>query len=86
MPKLRFGIIGCGRIAQRHAEHINTKGELIAVCDIVQSNADELAERYSCSSYSSIDELLSKEKNIDVIAICTPNGLHAEHTIPRLWQ
>ena len=35
--KLNFGIIGCGRMAQRHAEHIkNTAGaNLIAVCDIV---------------------------------------------------
>jgi UDP-N-acetyl-2-amino-2-deoxyglucuronate dehydrogenase len=33
---LRFGIIGCGRIAQRHAEHIEHIGTLVAACDIVK--------------------------------------------------
>ena len=40
--KIKFGIVGCGRIAQRHAEHIQSKGELVAVCDIVKEKADEL--------------------------------------------
>jgi predicted dehydrogenase len=34
MEKINFAIIGCGRIAQRHAEHINNNGRLVAVCDI----------------------------------------------------
>jgi predicted dehydrogenase len=34
MNKINFAIIGCGRIAQRHAEHIAKNGELSAVCDI----------------------------------------------------
>ena len=40
---IKFAIIGCGRIAQRHAEHIAKFGELIAVCDIVSEKADALA-------------------------------------------
>ena len=31
--QLRFAIIGCGRIAQRHAEHIQRVGKLVAACD-----------------------------------------------------
>lgn len=34
VKKLRFAIIGCGKIGQRHAEHIIKRGELSAVCDI----------------------------------------------------
>jgi UDP-N-acetyl-2-amino-2-deoxyglucuronate dehydrogenase len=37
--KLSFAIIGCGRIAQRHAEQILKLGNLIAVCDIVPERA-----------------------------------------------
>ena len=33
MTELRFAIIGCGRIAERHAEHIAKQAKLIAVCD-----------------------------------------------------
>jgi predicted dehydrogenase len=81
--KLKFAIIGCGRIAQRHAEHINKYGHLVAVCDIIQEKADELSIKYGSNSYKFIDELLEKEI-IDVVSVCSPNGLHAEHTIKAL--
>lgn len=81
---LKFGIIGCGRIAQRHAEHIQKVGVLIAVCDIVEEKAKELSEKYNAKYYQHIDDLLAKHPEIDVVAICSPNGLHAEHTIKSL--
>ena len=43
MRKINFAIVGCGRIAQRHAEHIHNNGKLVAVCDIVKDKADALA-------------------------------------------
>ncbi len=82
--KIKFGIIGCGRIAQRHAEHINNVGVLTAVCDLKKKAASTLAEQYNCTSYTDIESLLYKESEIDVISICTPNGLHAEQTIQAL--
>jgi UDP-N-acetyl-2-amino-2-deoxyglucuronate dehydrogenase len=78
---VRFGIIGCGRIAQRHAEHILNKGELIAVCDVVKEKADKMSADFKARGYYDVDELLKAEKDLDVIAICSPNGLHAEHSI-----
>lgn len=85
MMKLRFGLVGCGRIAQRHAEHINKQGELVAVCDVERSKADNLASQYGAKAYSTLDDLLqSSNGNIDVISICSPNGLHAEHAIRAL--
>jgi UDP-N-acetyl-2-amino-2-deoxyglucuronate dehydrogenase len=39
MNKIRFAIIGCGQIAQRHAKHIHAFGKLVAVCDIVKIQA-----------------------------------------------
>ena len=84
MEKLKFAIIGCGRIAQRHAEHINRLGVLVAVCDIDPAKADTLAHQYKANAYYSIKDLLAKEKSIDVVAVCTPNGLHATHSIQAL--
>ena len=81
MPALNFAIIGCGRIAQRHAEHISKRGKLQAVCDVVPEKADALAKQYGAKAYYTLEELLEKEKGIDVVAICSPNGLHAEHSI-----
>ncbi|MCG7856216.1 Gfo/Idh/MocA family oxidoreductase [Flavihumibacter sediminis] len=79
--RVKFGIVGCGRIAQRHAEHINNKGKLTAVCDVDKPKADEMALKYNAKAYYSIEDMLNEEKEIDVIAICSPNGLHAQHSI-----
>lgn len=82
--KINFAIIGCGRIAQRHAEHIMNNGNLIAVCDNIKSKADELANKYNVKAYTDIDQLLKNESSLDVVSICSPNGLHAEHSIKAL--
>ncbi len=84
MSSLQFGIIGCGRIAERHAEHIHKKGKLLAVCDVVKEKADRLAAKYQAKAYYSVRDLLENETSIQVMAICTPNGLHAEHSIQSL--
>lgn len=84
MEKIKFGIIGCGRIAQRHAEHINNNGELVAVCDVIREKADQMASKYGARAYYSVEEMLKDEKGIQVISICSPNGLHAEHAIKAL--
>ena len=84
MNKIQFAIIGCGRIAQRHAEHIHSMAHLAAVCDTKVQRADELSAKYGCRAYGSIDDLLSKEASVHVVSICTPNGFHAEHSIKAL--
>jgi len=84
MKKVSFAIIGCGRIAQRHAEHINNIGVLVAVCDIDQEKANTLAAKYNAKAYYSVNDLLAAEKDIDVVSICSPNGLHARHSIASL--
>ena len=82
MKKIRFALVGCGRIAQRHAEHINNYGTLSTVCDIEPIKAKKLGEKYNARYYSNIEEMLKNEnENIDVVTICSPNGLHAEHSI-----
>jgi predicted dehydrogenase len=82
--KIKFAIVGCGRIAQRHAEHITNFGELTAVCDIVYDKAETLGKEYAVKTYQNIDDLLKSETETDVVSICSPNGLHAEHTIKAL--
>jgi UDP-N-acetyl-2-amino-2-deoxyglucuronate dehydrogenase len=77
----RFAIIGCGKIASRHADQITRLGTLVAVCDIVTQKSFELAEAYHAKPYSSLTELLRKEDDIDIISVCTPNYLHAPQSI-----
>jgi UDP-N-acetyl-2-amino-2-deoxyglucuronate dehydrogenase len=81
---LHFAIIGCGRIAIRHAENIIRIGKLIAVCDIDKDKALSFASKFGSRAYTSLDELLTKEPDITVVCICTPNGYHAQHCIQSL--
>lgn len=81
---LRFALVGCGRIAGRHAEQIQKVGHLVAACDVQTERADALAKAYDARSCACIEDMLSEGNAIDVVAVCTPNGLHAEHTIAAL--
>jgi len=81
MDKLKFGIVGCGRIAERHAEQISRLAVLKAVCDKVEMKANSLGQKFGSKIYTDFDEMLLSESDLDVISICTPNGLHAEHSI-----
>jgi predicted dehydrogenase len=81
MTNLKFAIVGCGRIAERHAEHIIKQSQLVAVCDPNEERRNLFAQKFGCKTYISIDELLQHEKKLDLVSICSPNGLHAEHSI-----
>src|SRR4051794_26738063 len=79
-----FALIGCGRIAARHAENIARVGRLLAVCDVIPERAHELSKKFGGHVYHTIDELLQAEREVDVVSVCTPNGFHAEHAIKAL--
>ncbi|MBK8520054.1 MAG: Gfo/Idh/MocA family oxidoreductase [Chitinophagaceae bacterium] len=82
--KLSFAIIGCGRIAKRHAEQMIKHGSLVAVCDTIPEKADEMAALFGAKAYYDIEAMLQLETGVDLIAICTPNGLHASQSIKAL--
>jgi predicted dehydrogenase len=84
MKKLKIGIVGIGRIGQRHAKHVNNLAELVAVCDPREDIAKSVAKQYNCKYYLDLDDFLKSEKNLDLVSICTPNSFHAKHTIKAL--
>jgi UDP-N-acetyl-2-amino-2-deoxyglucuronate dehydrogenase len=84
MKKLKFALVGCGRIGSRHAEHIVKIGELTAVCDTDINKLELFKSLYGCKTYDNIDQLLANEKELDVVSVCSPNGLHASHSIRAL--
>ena len=78
MKKIRFAVVGCGHIGKRHAEMIvrDAGAELVALCDI-RSKGELGIEAYDIPFFPSLNELLQADLEVDVINICTPNGLHA---------
>ena len=80
--KICFGIIGCGLIANWHANAINAieGAELIGVVDSYKQGAIDFADKYKVKVFETLENMFS-DKDIDVVCICTPSGLHAPQAI-----
>lgn len=71
-----FGVVGCGVVAGYHINGIlQTPGaRLAAVSDVVEARAREFGARHGVDWTRDYHDLLKRE-DVDVINICTPNGL-----------
>ena len=79
-----FALIGCGRIAKRHAELLGTGqiagARLAAVCDVQLDRAQAFGAKYGVPAFRCIDEML-RAASFDVASVLTPSGMHADHTV-----
>lgn len=81
--KIKIGFVGCGRIFQKHFEAVKSDPgqlEVAAVCDINPDRLSVAKVDADCPGYLSFSEMIDK-CSLDIIAICTPSGLHAEQAI-----
>lgn len=80
---IKFAVIGCGHIGKRHAEMIqrNAESELVALCDIRPAGELNLKDFEQTPFYNSPEAMFAAHPDIDVVNVCTPNGLHAEHSL-----
>lgn len=78
--KIKFAIIGCGHIGKRHATMVlrNQDAELVALVDPQNKSELSLNEFESIPFFHTLDEALKSNIQIDVVAICSPNGLHSD--------
>ena len=78
--KLGFGIIGCGVIADFHANalfELSGDADLLGVADVNYDAAEKFANRHRIRPYPDVPALLA-DKAVDVVCICTPSGYHAD--------
>jgi UDP-N-acetyl-2-amino-2-deoxyglucuronate dehydrogenase len=81
--RIRFALVGCGRIASRHMEALARHGddaELVAVCDNDAVALRSAVTATGCDGYESLSILL-RDATPDVVILCTPSGLHSAQTI-----
>ncbi|WP_280771125.1 Gfo/Idh/MocA family protein [Salipaludibacillus daqingensis] len=86
MTTFKVAVIGCGTISSfRHLPEYEAEEnvEIAAVCDIVESRAIKMSEKYDAKPYTDYRELL-KDDTIDAVSVCLPNALHAPVTIASL--
>jgi len=81
-PLLSVGLVGCGRIARRHAGILRDRADvhLVAVADTTASRADAFAQEYGGRPYAGLAPLIEREKP-DLVIVCTPSGNHAEQVL-----
>lgn len=81
--KIRFALVGCGRIARNHfgslQQHAD-RAELVAVCDKLPERAEAAAAQTGARAFTSLDTLLA-ESNADIVVLTTPSGLHSQQAI-----
>ncbi|MBU0675976.1 MAG: Gfo/Idh/MocA family oxidoreductase [Proteobacteria bacterium] len=83
---VRFALVGCGRIAKKHAEIIGGKqiqgAELVAVCDLIVDRAKTYGEKYNIPWFSDPHEMMvAMGDRIDVLNILTESGNHAGNVL-----
>lgn len=81
---INFGLLGCGRIAKRHAELLGSGqiagARLAGVCDVIPERARAYGERFSVPWFTGMDDMLASP-DLDAVSILTPSGMHADHAI-----
>src|SRR5689334_9209292 len=81
--KIRWGILGCGRIARKFASDLRLAKDagLTAVAsrnlETARSFANEFPARHVHDNY----EALVNNNDVDVIYVATPHSHHYEHTV-----
>lgn len=82
MQKLRSAIIGCGKMAQVHAQALKNIEEttLVAVQSRNAEKAYATATRFGVKAYTDIAEMIQQEQ-VQVVVICTPHPAHREAAI-----
>lgn len=81
--RIRFALVGCGRISANHIEALKKhadRAELVGVCDVDPQSMQRARERTGASAFTSLPEMLGAT-DADVIVLATPSGLHAEQAI-----
>jgi UDP-N-acetyl-2-amino-2-deoxyglucuronate dehydrogenase len=81
--KIRFALVGCGRIANNHfgaiREH-RDRCELAGVCDIDPRAMREAVDKTGAEGYSTLEDMLA-HCDADAFILTTPSGLHPEQTV-----
>ena len=81
--KIRFAIVGCGRISKNHFGSIEKHKdnlELVTICDVNSEVLKQHEDQYTVKGYRKLEDML-KEVRLDLVVLCTPSGVHADQAV-----
>jgi UDP-N-acetyl-2-amino-2-deoxyglucuronate dehydrogenase len=75
--RIRYGIVGCGRIHRNHAQAVRVLAgaELVGVCDLHQETRDAASAEWGVPGYEDYNDMLAA--GVDAVSVCLPHHLHA---------
>jgi len=85
MSKLRFGLVGCGSIARKHAHVLHEyldEAEIGGFVDVSPARAQDFSKKYGAPAFATVDEMMtSLGDRIDVLSVLTPSGAHCQNVL-----
>lgn len=72
---MKFLVIGCGSIGQRHLKNLISLNQEVIACDLDENLLESIKTEYNIKSYRDYQEAISQERS-DAVLICTPNKTH----------
>ncbi len=81
--KIKFALVGCGRISKNHFGSFEQHKDNIEVVGICDTNPEALAsavKETGYKGYSNLTDML-KESDAEIVSICTPSGIHSQQAI-----
>ncbi|MFY0683201.1 MAG: Gfo/Idh/MocA family oxidoreductase [Balneola sp.] len=85
MSKVKFSVLGFGRIGQRHAKIINeySESELISIIDVDESKFESSSSlELNTEMYTNIEQFLEQdESRTEIVCIASPNGFHTDYAV-----
>ncbi|MBD3289037.1 inositol 2-dehydrogenase [candidate division KSB1 bacterium] len=77
--KIRFGVIGSGRIGKVHIENLVNRisdSEVVALAEVVQTEREKIAQLYHIPKTSGNHSEIIGQSDVDAIVICSPTDTH----------
>src|SRR5262245_5344038 len=85
MSTMKFGLVGCGNIARKHALVLKDyldNAEIGAFVDLDASRAQKFSKEYGAPAFTSVAEMMrAMGDEIDVFSVLTPSGAHSDNVL-----
>ncbi len=80
--RVGFGVIGVGGIGKTHCRSIKEieNAELVAIADIDEPVVRGVGKECGCEVYTDYHQMLERD-DLEIVEVCTPSGMHGEHSI-----
>ena len=81
--KIRFALVGCGRISKNHFEALakhKESAELVAICDNDPTALSSAVKAQGVPGFADLTSMLEQSK-ADIVVLTTPSGLHSSQAI-----